>query len=88
MFHLLQTMKQVELNLVMRNPIEISNLIWVTQNFLKEEQTIYQHQKEKRSSENLTVVSQKSMDKNASVTNCQQQVFQLWLCSLMNLVIR
>ena len=66
MFHLLQTMKQVELNLVMRNPIEISNLIWVTQNFLKEEQTIYQHQKEKRSSENLTVVSQKSMDKNAS----------------------
>ena len=33
MFHLLKTMKQVELTLVMRNPIEISNLIWVTQNF-------------------------------------------------------
>ena len=47
MFHLLKTMKQVELTLVMRNPIEISNLIWVTQNFLQEQRTIYQHLSEK-----------------------------------------
>ena len=47
MFHLLETMKQVELNQVMRNPIEISNLLLVTQNFLKGQQTVYKHQREK-----------------------------------------
>ena len=42
-FDLLKKFKQVDLNLVMRNSIEISNLIWVTQNFLKEQETMYQH---------------------------------------------
>ena len=27
----------------MRNSIEINNLIWVAQNFLKEQETIYRH---------------------------------------------
>ena len=57
MFHLLKTMKQVELNLIMRNPIEISNLIWITQNFLQEQQTIYQHQQEKEPSNSSTILT-------------------------------
>ena len=47
MFYLLETMKQVELNQVMRNPIEISNLLLLTQNFLKGQQTVYNYQREK-----------------------------------------
>ena len=62
MFHLLETMKEVELNLVMRNPIEISNLIWVTQKFLTEEQTIYEHQEEKETSRKLTIFNERNTE--------------------------
>ena len=44
-FDLLDNFNRVELNLVMRNSIEINNLIWVTQNFLKEQETIFRHPK-------------------------------------------
>ena len=42
-FDLIKKLKRVDLTLVMRNSIEIGNLICVTQNFLKEQETIYQH---------------------------------------------
>ena len=66
MFHLLETMKEVELNLVMRNPIEINNLIWVTQKLLKEEQTIYQHQEEKQTSRKLTILNRRKLEDKQS----------------------
>ena len=50
MFHLLKTMEKVELSLVMRNSIKINNLIWVTQNFLKKQQTIYRPESERERS--------------------------------------
>ena len=45
-FDLLKSLKRVDLNLAMRNSIEINNLIWVTEHFLKEEETIFQHPRE------------------------------------------
>ena len=42
-FDLIKKLKRVDLTLVMRNSIEIDSLISVTQNFLKEQDTIYQH---------------------------------------------
>ena len=45
-FDLLHNFNQVQLNLVMRNSIEINNLIRVTQNFLKEQETMFQHPRE------------------------------------------
>ena len=66
MFHLLETMKEVKLNLVMRNPIEINNLIWVTQKLLKEEQTIYQHQEEKQTSRKLTILNRRKLEDKQS----------------------
>ena len=53
-FDLLKYLKRVDLNLVMRNSIEISNLIWVTENFLKEEETIFQHPREEDVSKDAT----------------------------------
>ena len=47
-FDLLETMEKEELTLVMRNSVEISNLIRVTQSFLQEEPTIFRNQKEKQ----------------------------------------
>ena len=67
MFQLLETMKQVELNLVMRNPVEISNLLWVTQNFLKEEQTIYK-QREKETSKNLAMLNESDTKEKFELT--------------------
>ena len=76
MFHLLETMEKMELNLVMRNPIEISNLIWVTQNFLKDQQTIYRSQREKKPpielttlNENNTKQKQSGFEQKASTSN-------------------
>ena len=54
MFHLLKTMEKVELSLVMRNSIKINNLIWVTQNFLKKQQTIYRPESERERSRKKT----------------------------------
>ena len=65
-FHLLKTMKQVELNLIMRNPIEISNLIWVTQNLLQEQQTIYQHQEEKAPSNSSRILTKTYIEEKES----------------------
>ena len=73
MFHLLKTMKQVELNLVMRNPIEISNLIWVTQNFLQEQQTVYQHLRKKEPPKNLTILNQRNIEERESGQELNQQ---------------
>ena len=47
-FDLLETMEKEELTLVMRNSVEISNLIRVTQSFLQKEPTIFRYQKEKQ----------------------------------------
>ena len=73
MFHLLKTMKQVELNLVMRNPVEISNLIWVTENFLQEQQTVYQHLRKKEPPKNLTILNQRNIEERESGQELNQQ---------------
>ena len=59
MFHLLKTMKQVYLTLVMRNSVAISNLIKVTQNFLKQQETIYRHPSEEGASKDSTGLNKK-----------------------------
>ena len=53
-FDLLKKLKRVDLNLVMRNSVEINNLIWVTKRFLKKQETIYQHPNEKDASKGST----------------------------------
>ena len=53
-FDLLHNFDRVELKLVMRNSIEINNLIWVTQNFLKEQETIFRHPREENTSKAST----------------------------------
>ena len=72
MFHLLKTMKQVELTLVMRNPIEISNLIWVTQNFLQEQWTIYQHLRQKEPPKNSIIMNDRNIEEKKSVQESNQ----------------
>ena len=47
MFSLLKTMKPFDFKLVMRNSVEINDLVLVTQRFLEEEKTIYQQQQTK-----------------------------------------
>ena len=44
MFHLLKTMKTHQLTLVMRNSIEIHELVAATKKILIEEKTVYIHQ--------------------------------------------
>ena len=66
MFHLLKTMKQVELTLVMRNPIEISNLIWVTQNVLQEQRTIYQHLRQKKPPKKSIIMNDRNIEEKKS----------------------
>ena len=51
-FDLLETMEKEELTLVMRNSVEISNLVRVTQSFLQEEPTIFRYQEEKKQATN------------------------------------
>ena len=46
MFALLENMKRYQLNWVMRNSIEIHNLVKLTTDMLKKEQTIFVHQKD------------------------------------------
>ena len=53
-FDLLHNFSRVQLNLVMRNSLEINNLIWVTQNFLKEQETMFQHPREENTSKAST----------------------------------
>ena len=53
-FDLLHSFNRVELNLVMRNSIEINNLIWVTQNFLKGQETMFRNPKEENTSKAST----------------------------------
>ena len=73
MFHLLKTMKQVELNLVMRNPTEVSNLIWVTQNFLEEQQTIYQYLRAKEPPNNSSMLNERNIEEKESGHELNQQ---------------
>ena len=47
-FDLLETMKKEELTFVMRNSVEISNLVRVTQGFLQKEPTIFSYQRKKK----------------------------------------
>ena len=49
-FDLLETMEKEQLTLVMRNSIEISNMVRVTQCFLQGEPTIFRYQREKKTS--------------------------------------
>ena len=74
MFHLLKTMKQVELNLVMRNPTEVSNLIWVTQNLLEGQQTIYQHLRVKDPPNNSAIMNARNIEEKKSGHKLKQQL--------------
>ena len=77
MFHLLKTMKQVNLNLVMRNSVEINNLIWVTQNFLKNQETIYRHPRMEDASKDSVSLNEKSAEElevSASNSNSKEIV--------------
>ena len=56
-FDLLHNFNRVELNLVMRNSIEINNLIWVTQNFLKEQETMFRHPRVENASKASTKIN-------------------------------
>ena len=56
-FDLLHNFNRVELNLVMRNSIEINNLIWVTQNFLKEQETMFRHPRVENTSKASTKIN-------------------------------
>ena len=53
-FSLLKKLKRVDLNLVMRNSVEISNLIRETEVFLEKQETIYQHPYEEDASKGST----------------------------------
>ena len=48
LFELLENMKLFQLNRVMRNSLEIHNLVKLTTDVLKKEQTIFIHQKENK----------------------------------------
>ena len=60
-FDLLETMEKEELTLVMRNSVEISNLVRVTQSFLQEEPTIFRYQEEKKQATNQIKGRKKSV---------------------------
>ena len=62
MFHILKTMKQVDLNIAMRNSVQINNLICVTQTFLEGQPTIYQYPRDKDASKDPTCLSEKSSE--------------------------
>ena len=53
-FDLLKKLKQVDLNKVMRNSVEINNLIRETKLFLQKQETIYQHPNEEDASKGST----------------------------------
>ena len=59
MFHLLKTMKQVNLSLVMQNSVAINNLIKVSKNFLKQQETIYHHPSEDDASRGSSSLNKK-----------------------------
>ena len=67
MFHLLKTMKQVHVNLVMRNSIEINNLISVTQDYLKLQETVYRHPSDANTPKNSLRLNEKSADNLAAL---------------------
>ena len=62
-FDLLETMEKEELTLVMRNSVEISNLVRVTQSFLQGEPTIFQYQREKKQAINQDMGRERSVIK-------------------------
>ena len=64
-FDLLKTLKRVDLTLVMRNSIEINNLICVTQNFLKEQETIYRYPIKEYAASNVSINPTKSVNEMA-----------------------
>ena len=51
----------------MRNSVEINNLIWVTQNFLKQQETAYRHPGQANTSKNSTSLNEKSEDNLAAL---------------------
>ena len=65
MFHLLKTMKKINLDLAMRNPIQINNLIVATQNFLRTQKTVYQHPRRKITSKGPIEMNKKSAEESA-----------------------
>ena len=66
MFHLLKTMETRDLDLAMRNPIQINNLIRVTQNFLRKQETIYQYPSRKDTTKISTKLNEKSSEEQQS----------------------
>ena len=73
MFHLLKTMKQVNLSLVMRNSVAINNLIKVTQNFLKQQETIYRHPSEDDASRGSSSLNKKPAALVVSASNSKSK---------------
>ena len=73
MFHLLKTMKQVYLTLVMRNSVAINNLIKVTQNFLKQQETIYRHPSEDDATKDSTGLNKKPAALAVSASNSKSK---------------
>ena len=80
-FDLLETMKKVELTLVMRNSVEISNLVRVTESFLQEEPTIFRYQGEKKQAikqdegreRSVVKLTASSMPSNSNKANIDKQ---------------
>ena len=68
LFELLENMKLYQLSRVMRNSLEIHNLVKLTTDVLKKEQTIFIHQKEKMDSKPKPDLSNISVSDTDSAT--------------------
>ena len=75
-FDLLHNFNRVELNLVMRNSIEINNLIWVTQNFLKEQETMFGHPKEENTSKASTKLRHPRVENTSKASTKSNKFFR------------
>ena len=75
-FDLLHNFNRVELNLVMRNSIEINNLIWVTQNFLKEQETMFRHPKEENTSKASTKLRHPRVENTSKASTKSNKFFR------------
>ena len=74
LFELLENMKLYQLSRVMRNSLEIHNLVKLTTDFLKKEQTIFIHQKEKMESKLKPDLSNISVSDTDSATKLRSPV--------------
>ena len=77
-FDLLHNFNRVELNLVMRNSIEINNLIWVTQNFLKEQETMFRHPKEENTLKASTKLRHPRVENTSKASTKSNKFSRFW----------